>query len=56
MRAAATASGNAARMSAGVSTRRQNTETSENNASAHNEPLRPLVSWKLPRPSRVVGA
>ena len=31
-------------MSAGVNTRRQKTNTAENNASAFNEPLLPLVS------------
>ena len=36
--------GNAETMSAGVNTRRQKTDTAENNASAFNEPLRPLVS------------
>ncbi|BBN49924.1 hypothetical protein JPH1_43990 [Mycobacterium avium subsp. hominissuis] len=38
-------------MSSGVCTRRQNTETAENSAPASSDPLAPLVSWKLPRPS-----
>jgi hypothetical protein len=42
------ASGNAQMMSSGVITRRQCTDTTENNASALSEPLWPLVSWKLP--------
>ena len=42
-------------MSAALVTRLQNTDTAENNASAFSEPLRPLVSWKLPRPSIVVA-
>ncbi len=42
-------------MSAGFNTRRQKTDTAENSASAFSEPLRPLVSWKLPRPSMVVA-
>ncbi len=53
--AAAIAAGNAETMSAGSSTRRQYTDTSANSASAFSEPLRPLVSWKLPRPSIPVG-
>ena len=50
------ASGSTVAMSSGVVTRRQNTDTAENNASPFNAPFRPLVSWKAPRPSRVVGA
>jgi hypothetical protein len=38
------ASGNAQMMSSGVITRRQCTDTTENNASALSEPLWPLVS------------
>ena len=56
VRAAATASGSAVMMSSGVTTRRQYTDTAENSASASSAPLRPLVSWKAPRPSSVVGA
>ncbi len=42
-------------MSAGVSTRWQNTDTAENSAYASSDPLRPLVSWKLPWPSIVAA-
>ena len=55
VRAAATASAVRTTMSSGVTTRRQNTDTAENSASASSAPLRPLVSWKEPRPSSVVG-
>jgi hypothetical protein len=51
VRAAAIAAGSTDTMSAALLTRSQNTETCENKASAFSEPLRPLVSWKLPRPS-----
>ena len=50
------ASGSAVTMSSGVVTRLQYTDTAENSASASSAPLRPLVSWKLPRPSSAVGA
>jgi hypothetical protein len=49
------AAGSAETMSAALVTRLQNTDICENNASAFSEPLRPLVSWKLPKPSIVVA-
>ena len=44
MRAAAMARGSAVTMSAGLSTRSQDSDTAENTASASSDPLRPLVS------------
>lgn len=44
VRAAAMARGSSETMSAGVSSRSQNTDTAENNASAFNDPFAPLVS------------
>jgi hypothetical protein len=53
--AAAMAAGNTEMMSSALVTRLQNTDVCENNASAFSEPLHPLVSWKLPKPSIVVA-
>ena len=44
VRAAAMARDSAGTMSAGVSTRSQDSDTAENTASAFSDPLRPLVS------------
>jgi hypothetical protein len=49
------AAGNTEMMSSALVTRLQNTDVCENNASAFSEPLHPLVSWKLPKPSIVVA-
>ena len=38
-----------------VSMRLHKTDTAENTAWAYNEPLSPLVSWKLPHPSRAAS-
>ncbi|CQD06825.1 hypothetical protein BN970_01273 [Mycolicibacterium conceptionense] len=43
-------------MSAGLRSLRQYSETAENSACPSRLPLSPLVSWKAPRPSSVVGA
>ncbi|BBX37640.1 hypothetical protein MMAGJ_69220 [Mycolicibacterium mageritense] len=56
VRAAAMARGSASTMSVALVTRSQNTEMAPNRSSAFSEPLQPLVSWKLPRPSSGIGA